>query len=112
MTLTELIDNAFAVRNGMMAYYPAFDEKEAVVVEKEPDKTFCSNNSVLAFVFEGTKYIVPDSEARRNTLVENGFIHKEMNVPFSSGSHPDLMDDWIPWAIVFAEHGKHESFCV
>lgn len=86
-----------AMSSNMAIYYKDSLDRTLLfspIIEKNIDKCYEINNSVLAFVDNHTLYFLPIFQTATDILIEDGFIHKSLYVPFSSGREKPLSYQW------------------
>ena len=78
-TMENLINDSIRVTNGMIE-----DFNVSEVVPKFPGR-YATNNSTVAFVYEGNFFVTPYTRRAMHALKEKNFLEDYFYVPFSNG---------------------------
>jgi len=91
MKMGELICNSVRVIPGTRAFYPQYGEEETIeimdLVPKFPG-CYATNNSTVAYIYEGAFYVTPYTRSVMATLNNQGFKERCFYVPFSNWDYP------------------------
>ncbi len=91
-TLRELMENAVILQNGKSyeVCWPQFEKMDSYTptITMKDEKTFWSNNGIIAFVYDNNLFVIPSYEHAFEILLEEGFTEKCMYVPFSNSNYP------------------------
>lgn len=71
------------------------------------DRCFGINKDVISFVHNQTLYIIPYFRSIIKTLLDNGFVKKDIYVPFSNGDYP--LDHQKKWNNLVADSRLQHS---
>lgn len=86
-TLEQLINDSVQVYTGMIAVWPQYEKEETIDFDIATfNRSYASNNGILAFVTDGKLYVTPST--RRAYAALSGFSQKYFYVPFSNGDYP------------------------
>ena len=113
--MKRLIGNSLKVTRGVRAFAPQYNASEEIDtswIGIEHEKSYCSNNGIVAYVYEGTFYVTPWTGEVDKILSDNGFTRRDFFVPFSNSEYPEdaaLKSKWDSLKVA-AERKINEEF--
>lgn len=88
--MKELKDVAIACDTPIRVYSKQFNKEEIFhpFTRQILEKSYETCNKIIAFVSESILYVIPYTRKTMDILINAGFSHKSMYVPFSNGDYP------------------------
>ena len=88
--LETLKENAITITHPIKVRFPQFNKEEILSIDCSTlvNNTYETNNGTVAFVSDGTLYVIPYMKQVMDILLENGFTCKNRYVPFSKCDYP------------------------